>query len=90
MDELMEPRRVKVIARSYANVYLRRGKIMRRPCERCGSPDAEMHHDDYSKPLEVRWLCRDHHNLLHDQGHEPKVPPRHPKHRLTPRKARAA
>lgn len=46
------------IARSYAGVYLRRGKIKRCPCEVCGSTDAQMHHDDYSKPLEVRWLCR--------------------------------
>lgn len=45
-------------ARSYANVYLRRGKLERQPCEACGAPSEEMHHDDYSKPLEVRWFCR--------------------------------
>lgn len=56
--------RLKDICRSIANVYLRRGKIERRPCEVCGSP-AEMHHDDYDKPLAVRWLCRPHHLALH-------------------------
>jgi ribosomal protein S27AE len=45
-------------ARSYANVYLKRGKIVRGPCERCGGSPAEMHHDDYGRPLDVRWLCR--------------------------------
>src|SRR5512146_416701 len=50
--------------RSYLGVYLRRGKIQRQPCELCGAP-AEAHHHDYSKPLEVRWLCRPHHLELH-------------------------
>lgn len=51
-------------ARSYANVYQRRGKIVRQPCERCGGP-AEKHHDDYDKPLAVRWLCRACHLNIH-------------------------
>jgi len=57
--------KVKANARSYAGVYQRRGKITRKPCEVCGSGDSQKHHDDYSKPLEVRWLCRAHHLELH-------------------------
>lgn len=55
---LSDEQRRRANARSYANVYLRRGKIERLPCEICGSPDSEMVHEDYSKPLEVRWLCK--------------------------------
>jgi hypothetical protein len=48
-------------ARSYANVYLQRGKIQKGPCEIEGCPEPPlMHHSDYSKPLEIRWLCRQH------------------------------
>lgn len=50
--------------RSMARVYLKRGKLERLGCEVCGER-AQMHHDDYDKPLEVRWLCRKHHLRHH-------------------------
>lgn len=60
--------------RSYAGVYLRRGKLKRQPCEVCGTrKQIEMHHDDYSKPLAVRWFCRTHHTDL-TLGREVKKP----------------
>lgn len=44
------------------------GLLVRRPCEVCGVLHVDAHHDDYSKPLEVRWLCRKHHLLHHRRG----------------------
>lgn len=37
---------------------LKSGKLVKKPCEICGKIPTVAHHDDYSKPLEVRWLCR--------------------------------
>lgn len=40
---------------------VRDGVLLKQPCEVCGFIKAQAHHDDYSKPLEVRWLCTKHH-----------------------------
>ena len=45
---------------------LREGRLVRQPCEVCGRAEAvQAHHDDYSKPLDVHWLCMDHHKAHH-------------------------
>lgn len=51
--------------RSYAGVYKRRGVLRPEPCEACGSSAVEMHHEDYTRPLDVIWLCRACHLSLH-------------------------
>jgi hypothetical protein len=62
---LTAAQRVKDNARSYANVYRQRGRLERQPCRLCGDPGSQMHHPDYTKPLEVVWLCPQHHQELH-------------------------
>jgi hypothetical protein len=57
--------RMKDTARSYAGVYKRYGKLVPQPCAVCGSPDVEMHHPDYAKPIEVNWFCRPCHLAFH-------------------------
>jgi hypothetical protein len=41
------------------------GKLSKAPCEICGSGNSEAHHEDYSRPLDVSWLCPKHHNERH-------------------------
>jgi hypothetical protein len=35
------------------------------PCEVCKETNVDAHHDDYNKPLDVRWLCKKHHREHH-------------------------
>ena len=44
------------------NNAVRDEKLIRKPCEVCGSEKSQAHHEDYSKPLEVVWLCKPHHS----------------------------
>lgn len=39
--------------------------MKRQPCAECGRPDAQAHHEDYGKPLDVKWLCVTHHRKAH-------------------------
>jgi hypothetical protein len=41
-----------------------RGKLQQQPCWVCGEK-AQAHHPDYSRPLDVVWLCDKHHKEAH-------------------------
>lgn len=64
-SELSEEARRKANVRAATKEYVSRGKITKKPCAVCGNVKSEAHHPDYSKPLEVIWLCRIHHLKLH-------------------------
>jgi hypothetical protein len=55
----------KYIARTAVNNAIRDGRLMPKPCVICGDNEVHGHHEDYSKPLEVVWLCPRHHKDAH-------------------------
>lgn len=59
----------KMRARSLMSAAIKRGQLVRQPCEKCGEPKVHGHHTDYSKPLDVMWLCRKHHYEEHRRRH---------------------
>lgn len=58
----------KIKARSKIKHLVRTGQVKRLPCERCGAPNTHAHHDDYGKPLDVRWLCPPCHTAEHQRA----------------------
>lgn len=66
-NPVSEEQRLHGVARAYANVYKRRGKLVQQPCAKCGDAKSEMHHRDYTRPLEVEWLCRKCHLAEHQK-----------------------
>lgn len=53
-------------SRKLLEFSIRKRLIKKEPCEICKSiTRVAGHHKDYSKPLEVNWLCPKHHGLLH-------------------------
>ncbi len=71
--------RFKDSARAAVRYALKTGRLKRLSCEhinpetrrRCGAW-AEAHHPDYSKPLDVIWLCVPHHGAEHKRIREIK------------------
>ena len=47
------------------NNHKKAGNLHQEPCEICGNEKSVAHHDDYNKPLNVRWLCQSHHKQWH-------------------------
>ena len=58
-------------ATGMVNNAIRGGRLFREPCSVCGSEDrVHAHHNDYAKPLNVRWLCAAHHRQWHIENGE--------------------
>lgn len=50
--------RVKNRARAAVYRAIQRGDLIKQPCGMCGTDKSvQGHHHDYSKPLDVEWLC---------------------------------
>jgi len=75
LERHREAERVKGDARRKTAKAIASGKLIPQPCEVCGeSPrlangqfGIHAHHDDYRKPLDVRWLCFRHHRQWHKE-----------------------
>ena len=51
--------------RQKARRAISNGLLVKGACERCGDMKVHAHHEDYSRPLDVNWLCPLHHSERH-------------------------
>jgi hypothetical protein len=59
--------KIQNLARQKLNRAIKSGLIIKKSCEICGDVNAQAHHNDYLKPLNVVWLCFKHHREAHGQ-----------------------
>jgi hypothetical protein len=55
----------KALAHRIVRTEVRAGRLIRQSCVYCSDLRAHAHHPDYSKPLDVVWLCQSCHYGLH-------------------------
>lgn len=53
-------------AQNAVNNAVRDGKLFKQPCAICSTDkNVHAHHEDYSRPLDVKWLCAKCHHRIH-------------------------
>lgn len=70
-------------ARRAVQIAVATGRLVRQPCEQCGAEPTHGHHDDYSQPLMVRWLCAPCHRAAPSHGRPGRPPRGYPRERVT-------
>ncbi len=66
-NPLSDEQKARAIVRDKTKMRIKRGLLIPYSCEVCNASKVEAHHDDYTKPYCVRWLCRKHHMEHHNQ-----------------------
>lgn len=64
--------KIETNARKIVYSKLRNKTLIKLPCIKCGKKKVEAHHEDYSKPLEVLWLCKKHH-IIYDRNRKERI-----------------
>jgi len=58
----------KAVARRLVHDAVKSGRLTKSPCVFCGNVKVQAHHHDYSKPLDVVWVCfKCHREKFHNQ-----------------------
>jgi transcriptional regulator with GAF, ATPase, and Fis domain len=66
--------RLKGHIRGRVNYALKTGRLVRQPCDVCGAAKVEAHHHngyDLEHALDVQWLCKAHHEVIHPTRNRP-------------------
>ena len=58
---------LKVLTQGTLQRAVKKGLIEKLPCIICGDKKSIAHHEDYSQPYKVFWLCSAHHKARHQR-----------------------
>jgi len=66
MKKQYQNHKQKVCARQALNYHVKKGRVIKPDkCECCGEiKKVDGHHEDYTKPLLIKWLCRQCHSIV--------------------------
>jgi hypothetical protein len=65
-DPMFKEAMLKEMARLMTRNCVKMGILIKGNCKICNTNvNVEAHHEDYTKPLDIIWLCRKHHRELH-------------------------
>ena len=63
-DRIHREERERLWAQKKIANHIKAGKLKSQPCQICGYAKTEAHHKDHSKPYDVVWLCKEHHDVI--------------------------
>jgi hypothetical protein len=61
----VEERQRRSRIRAETNVLIRKGVLVKSPCEKCGEINVACHHRKYKDPTDIMWLCKSCHLTCH-------------------------
>ncbi len=59
--------KLECLTRSKTRYLIKKGIIIKLPCEVCGLKEVQAHHDNYNDAFNVRFLCAEHHKEYHNK-----------------------
>lgn len=70
MKKIFKPEQISAHNKVSTDLRSPSSTLVRKPCEVCGDPNSQAHHDNYKEQLKVRWLCPVHHSQVHSKRKE--------------------
>lgn len=64
-SEMTEFEKLKAKTRRHSRALVKAGLVKKTPCDVCGNPNSEIHHNDYRDAWHFRWLCKKCHTNVH-------------------------
>lgn len=62
---VLTPRQLRDRSANMLGAAITSGRVTRKPCCICGAEKSQAHHEDYTLPHLITWVCQSHHSARH-------------------------